>query len=416
MKVLLCHNHYQQPGGEDQVFNDEEELLRAYGHRVVHYIRHNDDIAVMSMLDVAKRTLWNRQTYDDLSVLIAATRPDVMHCTNTFALISPAAYDAAHDMGIPVVQSLHNFRLLCPNALMLRDGAACEDCLGKMLAWPGIARGCYRGSRLQTATLAGMVAWHRWRGTWVEKVDRYIALAEFAREKFIAGGLPAEKIVVKPNFVPGTPQVGHGEGGYALFVGRLSEEKGLATLLDAWKLLPGEPQLKIVGDGPLGDLAQQATCTDHRIKWLGRRSPEEVQQLMAPASCLLVPSICYENCPKALLEAFAVGTPVIASRLGAMAEFVAHEQTGLHFTAAAPDELAAAVTRLTCDDALRAKMRLAARAEYETHYTPAANYEMLMGIYAAAIGDKVVGRQAVSGRAVGHQLPVNTFGLHAVDH
>jgi glycosyltransferase involved in cell wall biosynthesis len=396
MNILLCHNHYQQPGGEDQVFSDEGELLEAYGHRVVRYVRHNDDIADMSKLDVVRQTLWNRRTYDELTEVIRDTRPDVLHCTNTFALISPAAYDAARDAGVPVVQSLHNFRLLCPNALMLRDGTACEDCLGKMLAWPGIARGCYRDSRLQTATLAGMVAWHRFRGTWVEKVDRYIALAEFARDKFIAGGLPAEKIAVKPNFVPGAPQVGTGAGGYALFVGRLSEEKGLATLLEAWKLLPGEMQLKIVGDGPLANLVQQAAQADSRIAWLGRRSSEEVRTLMAAAGCLVLPSICYENCPKTLLEAFAVGTPVIASRLGAMAEFVAHEQTGLHFTAAAADELAAAVTRLAGDDTLRASLRQAARSEYETHYTPAANYEMLMEIYRSAMGQEAISYQPLA--------------------
>ena len=387
MKVLLCHNHYQQPGGEDQVFNDEEELLRAYGHRVVHYIRHNDDIADMSKLDVAKCTLWNRRTYDELSILIAATRPDVMHCTNTFALISPAAYDAARDLGVPIVQSLHNFRLLCPNALMLRDGAACEDCLGKMLAWPGIARGCYRGSRLQTATLAGMVAWHRFQGTWVEKVDRYIALADFAREKFIAGGLPAEKISVKPNFVPGQPVVGTGAGGYALFVGRLSEEKGVATLLEAWKQLPSSMQLKIAGDGPLAPLVKAAMQHDARIDWLGRRTTDEVLRLMANAECLVLPSICYENCPKALLEAFSVGTPVIASRLGAMAEFVDHRRTGLHFTAGSAEGLAATVTELNRDGALRSSMRKAAREEYELNYTPAANYKLLMNIYESAIGE-----------------------------
>src|SRR5689334_17219908 len=140
MNILLCHNHYQQPGGEDQVFADEGGLLESQGHRVVRYVRHNDDIAEMSKLDVVRQTFWNRRTYDELSELIRSFQPDVMHCTNTFALISPAAYDAARNADVPVVQSLHNFRLLCPNALMLRDGAACEDCLGKLLAWPGIAR------------------------------------------------------------------------------------------------------------------------------------------------------------------------------------------------------------------------------------------------------------------------------------
>jgi len=393
MKVLLCHNHYQQPGGEDQVFSDEAGLLQANGHRVLRYVRHNDDIAGMSKLDVAQQTLWNRRTYDELTTLIRSTRPDVMHCTNTFALISPAAYDAARDAGVPVVQSLHNFRLLCPNALMLRDGAACEDCLGKLLAWPGIARGCYRESRLQTATLAGMVAWHRWRGTWVEKVDCYIALANFARDKFISGGLPAEKIVVKPNFVPGRPQIGRGDGNFALFVGRLSEEKGVATLLDAWKQLSGNQQLCIVGDGPQAALVEAAVRDDRRISWLGRRTSQEVQQLMGAANCLVLPSICYENCPKTLLEAFSVGTPVIASRLGAMAEFVEHEQTGLHFTAGDANELAASIIRLTGEDRLRERMRQAARAEYEMHYTPQANYQMLMDIYQLASGEVAPGME-----------------------
>src|SRR5437773_765730 len=229
MKILVVHNYYKQAGGEDQCVAAEVEMLQAHGHEVTQYVLHNDAIDRMSRLEVATRTIWSRRAYREIRELIHSHRPEIAHFNNTFPLISPAAYYAARAEKVGVVQTLHNFRLLCPNALFFRAGRVCEDCLGKSIPWPGVVHKCYRGSRAASATTAAMLAVHRMLGTWREAVDTYIALTDFGRQKFIEGGLPPEKIAVKPNFVHPDPGPGAGTGGYAIFVGRLSEEKGLQT-------------------------------------------------------------------------------------------------------------------------------------------------------------------------------------------
>ena len=247
----MLHNHYQQPGGEDQVFEVEGALLEAHGHRVLRYTQHNDSVADMTRAELAKATVWNTVAYRELRTLIREEQPQVAHFHNTFPLISPAAYHAARAERVPVVQTLHNYRLICPSALFFREGRVCEDCSGKAVPWPGVAHACYRGSRSSSAAVAAMLTAHRVLGTWSRAVDAYIGLTEFARQRFVRGGLPAEKIVVKPNFVHPDPGAGGGDGEYVLFVGRLSEEKGVDTLLKAWKRPRVRVPLKIVGDGPL---------------------------------------------------------------------------------------------------------------------------------------------------------------------
>ncbi len=246
--MLLLHNRYQQPGGEDQVFAAEGNLLEAHGHQVLRYTRHNDQVTDQNPLALAGATVWNQAVYRELRTLIRRERPQVAHFHNTLPMISPAAYYAARAEGVPVVQTLHNYRLLCPNALFYRDGQVCEDCLGKAVPWPGVVHACYRESRASSGAVATMLTAHRAIGTWKKAVDMYVALTEFARQKFVQGGLPAEKIVVKPNFIEPDPGSGEGRGHYALFVGRLSQEKGVDTLLAAWEQLGEKVPLKIVGD------------------------------------------------------------------------------------------------------------------------------------------------------------------------
>jgi glycosyltransferase involved in cell wall biosynthesis len=386
VKVLACHNFYQQPGGEDQVFADETRLLETRGHSVLRFTLHNDDIAHMGRLEVARRTLWNRDSYRTLRTLMASERPDVVHCTNTFPLISPAVYYAARAEGIPVVQSLHNYRLLCANSLMLRDARACEDCVGKFFPWPAIQHRCYRDNRAASAVVAGMLTTHRTLRTYRRMVSVYVALAEFSRRKFIEGGLPADRIVVKPNFVDPDPGIGAGRGGYAVFVGRLSAEKGLDVLLAAWSHLAEHIPLKIIGDGPLAEMVQTAAAADSRIEYLGRRNRQEVCDLIGDAACLVMPSVCYEHGPKALIEAYAKGTPVIASRLGAMAEQVVDGLTGRLFVAGDPTDLAARVSEFFRNAVSRVAMRHAARETYEQRYTAEPNYRALLAIYQRACG------------------------------
>ena len=390
MKILLCHNHYLQRGGEDQVFADETELLQRRGCDVLRYVRDSQETKHLGRIETVKRTLWNREAFDDIRDILCKERPDVMHCTNIIPLISPAAYDAARVEGVPVVQSLHNFRAICVNGLLMRDGSPCEKCIGCAVPWPGIAHGCYRDSHVASTVLAGTIALQRAKRKSSDPVSLYVALSEFSRTRFIRAGFPSERVVVKSNFVSSDPGPGDGSGDYAIFVGRLSEEKGLDVLLDAWSKCPYPIRLKIVGDGPLSERVKQAANQDQRIEWLGMKPIDEVYELIGDASFLVLPSICYENCPKTILEAYSKGTPAIVSRHGAMQEYVIDGRTGLHFDPGSASDLADKVQRLFVNVALATEMRSRARSEFEEKYTADANFTALMSLYQRAMGNPVV--------------------------
>lgn len=386
MKILLIHNLYQQPGGEDAVFRAEAALLRSRGHEVAEFVESNARLNGMDPLRAAARAVWSREARAKLRRLLQETRPDVAHFHNTFLMISPAAFSVCKEMGVPVVQTLHNYRLICPGALLMRDGRVCEDCIGKAVPWPGVLHGCWRGSRAQTAVVAGMLTVHRLLRTWTERVDVYIALTEFARRKFIEGGLPEEKILVKPNFVDPDPGPGEHDDEYVLFVGRLSPEKGIQRLLEAWRLLNGIP-MKILGDGPL--LHQVEDWSSRRglrtVEVMGRRSREEVLHLMKRARILVFPSEWYEGFPMTIVEAFACSLPVVAPRLGAMAELIEDGRTGLLFEPGNAKDLAKKVEWAWTHPEQMEKMGREARREYEQKYTAERNYQMLMEVYERAI-------------------------------
>ncbi|MDA8110376.1 MAG: glycosyltransferase family 4 protein [Betaproteobacteria bacterium] len=377
-RVLVVHNRYQSEGGEDAVVADEAALLRDRGHAVHLYVRDNRELRNMSALDAFTQAVWARRTAADLKRIVGAFRPDVVHLHNTFALVSSSAQWTAAAAGIPVVQTLHNFRLLCVQAMFLHAGRLCEDCLGRV-PWRGVLRRCYHDSARQSAALAAMLGVHRALGTYRNKVTRYIALTEFCRRKFIAGGLPAAKIVVKPNFVDADPPPDEPRSG-ALFVGRLAPEKGLGTLLAALDELPGFT-LEVIGDGP-----ERARVAAHpRVRLLGWRSPQEVRERMARAAYLVMPSVWYENFPRTLVEAFACGLPVIASRLGALLELVDHGFTGLLAEPGSARELARQIRWAETFPEKMRRMGEHARAIYEVEFTPRVNYERLVAIYADAI-------------------------------
>ncbi|MBW4691352.1 MAG: glycosyltransferase [Lyngbya sp. HA4199-MV5] len=385
MRVLTVHNYYQQPGGEEQIFATEAALLESYGHEVLRYTLHNDNIMGSNSLRLAKNTLWNGTVYRELRSLLRQEKPQIVHFHNTFPLISPAAYHAVQDEGIAVVQTLHNYRLLCPNALFFRNGRICEDCLGKPFPLPGVVHGCYRGDQGATATVATMIGLHSFLGTWQNKVDVFIAYSQFAMQKFIQGGLPAKKLAFKTNFLHPAPEPGEGKGGYALFVGRLSIEKGLGVMLDAWQQLGGKLPLKILGDGPLAGQVIEATQQMPEIEWLGRKSLEQVYEIVGNAAFLVFPSEWYETFGRVAIEAFARGTPVVASKVGAITELIDHERTGLHFQPSDAADLAAKVDWLLTHPQELSKMRREARAEFEARYTAADNYKRLMEIYQSVI-------------------------------
>ncbi len=392
MKILIAHNHYQLPGGEDGSTVSEARLLAEHGHTVIEYQRHNDEFQNGSKLYsivVGAGAVWSSASHREVRDLIAREKPDIAHFHNTFPLISPSPYYACAEAGVPVVQTLHNYRLLCPGALLSRDGGICEDCLHKRVKWPGILHGCYRGNRLATAAVAAMIAVHHGLGTWEQKVTRYIALTEFSRRKFIEGGFPPERIVIKPNFVHPDPKPKTGPGSYALYVGRLSKEKGLRALLAAWGKLQSGIPLRIAGDGPMREeMAAEIEAKKLRnVETIGHVTNGEVVALLHGARFLVFPSEWYETFGRAIIEAFACGVPVIASRLGAMAEIVTDGENGLHFTLGDAAELAERVEWAWTHPAEMEEMGRTARREFDEKYTSAANYETMMEIYEKAMAN-----------------------------
>lgn len=379
MKILVAHNSYQHRGGEDVVVEAEIALLRSHGHDVEVYQRHNDELKTMSLPSAALSTIWSRKSFEDLNTLHNKFRPDVLHVHNTLPLISPSLYWSANKRNIPVLQTLHNFRLLCPQAMLLRDGKVCEDCVGKA-PWRAVTRKCYRDSAMQSAVLSGMLATHHAIGTYKNKITRYIALNEFCKTKFIASGMDPALFRIKPNFVRSTsvPDWNKREGG--IFVGRLSPEKGLHVLTDAAQKF-GDVPIKIVGKGPLEDVVK----SNFAQTYIGFKTPQEVEQLLKAALFLVAPSTCYETFGLVAIEAFACGTPVIASRHGGLGEIVQDGKTGLLFTPGDSQDLAEKISWASSHPEEMIRMGRRARLEYESKYTPEKNYRMLMEIYDEAI-------------------------------
>ncbi len=392
MRVSVVHNTYKHPGGEDAVVQAETALLTRMGHTVDLWQESNDSISgPIRACSTALQSVYSIQHAGEMQRRIRQFRPDVVHIHNFFPLLSPSIHSACRRAQLPVVQTLHNFRLLCPAATLCSPhGALCEQCTQRVIPWPAVAHGCYRGSHLASLAVANLLAIHRMLNTWNRNVSQFIALSHFAREKFVAGGIAAEKITVKPNFVDPDPGIGLGRGGFALFVGRLTSEKGVATLLDAWTRLSPKPRLKIIGDGPLAPQVTRASHAMPEIEWLGALSSEQVRQAMSRATVLILPSTWYEAFPLVIAEAFAAGLPIIASRLGTMAEVIRHRKTGILFDPGDAGALARAVGWAFSHPHELEAMRSSTRAEYEQKYTAEANYSQLISIYKAALSCSLV--------------------------
>ena len=391
MKILVVHNRYRLPGGEDEVAAAETALLRRKGHDVKTYLEDNRRIRGLAALQAGLESVWSWSSYRKVRDRLREFRPDIVHCHNTFPLISPSIYFACEKERVPVVQSLHNPRLMCPAACLSRNSQICERCVGKNFAWPGVVRGCYRGSRLQTAAVASMLSIHRALKTWQTKVDAYIVFTDFYRRKFIEAGLPADRLFVKPHFLhpePPPPRVSTRE--YALFVGRLNEEKGLKVLLESWRKLEDIP-LKIRGEGPLLPHLREWTAANPacNVELVGRLPKKHLQGLMRNARFLVWPSQgYYETFGLVALEAFSMGVPVLTSRFGVNSEIVDNGRTGLHFSPGDPDDIARTVERAWSSEAELHQMGRQARIEFETKYRADPNYVRLMDIYRVALARK----------------------------
>jgi glycosyltransferase involved in cell wall biosynthesis len=385
LRILVVHNRYQQPGGEDRVVEAESCLLATMGHDIEQWEENNDSIASpLSAVLTALQSVYSFEQARAMRQRLQHFQPDVVHIHNFFPRLSPSIHMECHRAHVPVVQTLHNFRLLCPAAILHAAEGRCSGCAQRIVPWPAVVRGCYRQNRLASLAVANMLATHRLLGTWNRCVRRFIALSENARQTFVAAGLPAEKIMLKPNFVDPDPGMGTGDGNFALFVGRLVEEKGVATLLAAWQQLATPLPLKIIGDGPLAASVVQAAAIHPNIESLGMRDRSYVQQTMAHATILILPSTWDEAFPVVIAEAFAAGLPIVASRLGAMAELIEDGQTGRLFVPGDATQLARTIESVVARPRELQAMRLRARAQYEQKYTAAANYPQLLAIYKAA--------------------------------
>jgi glycosyltransferase involved in cell wall biosynthesis len=385
MRILILHNSYQQAGGEDAVAARESALLREHGHEVFLHCVSNDTIrGVWSKVVTAWRTPYSEWGRKEAMRTIDKIDPDIVHVHNFFPLLSPSVYDACRDAGKPVVQRLPNYRIICPGALLMREGKLCETCI-QGTPYQAVLHGCYRGSRLGSFAVARMVDIHRRRGTWTKKVDRFIALTEFGKKKFMEAGIPLNKIAVKPNFVepPELETSNHIDRVGALFVGRLSHEKGVDTLLRAWESL--EFPLRIIGDGPMMPRVQAKMGELTAV--LGRQRPKQIYEEMARAEFLVMPAESYEGFGLVIIEAFACRLPVITSRLGAMAEIVEDGVTGLHFTPGDAEDLTEKVRWASEHPEDMRQMGRNARRVYEETYSPEINYRKLISIYEEVIGE-----------------------------
>jgi glycosyltransferase involved in cell wall biosynthesis len=380
----MLHNRYRILGGEEQSCVAEVALLRDHGHEVELLEEDNRRVEQLGHARTALRTVWSRESYHRIHEKLQGSNFDILHVQNFFPLWSPSVYYAASRNHVPVVQTLHNYRLMCVNSLFFRDQHVCVECMGRLLPWRGVLHACYRDSRAASAVVAGMVGVHKLAGTWRNLIKTYIAVSEFARERYVAGGFPQEKIVVKPNFIHPTPSPGAGGGGYALYVGRLSPEKGIATMLEAWKTARSPIPLKVVGEGPLAELVIAAGRACPKIEYMGSKSLAEVLDLMRMAEFLVFPSEWYETMGRTIMEAFAVGTPVVASSIGPPTTMVAAGETGFHFKPGNVDELRERVEWCSLNLAQLRGLRDKARQAFEASYTGAANIEMLLAIYRLA--------------------------------
>ena len=369
------------------MFESEASLMTQFGWQVTPVVEQNTyPDTVIKKIGVAMDCVWSQRWYREFSSLLRRDRPDVVHVHNFFPLVSPSVYYACRAAGVPVVQTLHNYRLMCPAATLYRDGDVCEDCIQHGLL-RSMKHGCYQGSKLGTSALVLMLQVHRKLRTWSKMVDCYIALTEFSRRKLMDGGLPAAKIRVKPNFVLPDPGMRDKRGQYALFAGRLVDPKGLPTLLAAWRLLSKSIPLVIIGDGPnRGHLEEQLKDPALRnVVYQGRLSREATLEAIKGARFLVFPSEWYEGFPVTIAESFACGVPVICSRLGSMQEIVADGRTGLHFRPTEADDLAAKVEWAWEHPEQVDAMGRGARMEFEAKYTAERNFYLLKEIYESAI-------------------------------
>ncbi len=401
MKILLAHNFYgsSAPSGENSAYLAELDLLVRSGHEVLEFTRHSDEIRArgpIGTLQGALATPWNPFAVWALRQVLEREQPEILHVHNTFPLLSPAIFRATRGFETASVLTLHNYRCFCAAGIPMHNGTPCTECLDQRSVLPALRRGCYRDSRLATAPLATMIALHRLIGTWQRDVDAFIALTPFQRDHLVKAGLPGDKVHVKPHFYPDPPEPlpWSEREQKVVFVGRLREEKGLYSLVEAWKRWGEEaPGLELIGDGPERESLQNAAgelYAGRKIKFLGQLPFSEGQQVLAGARLLVLPSLCFEGFPMVIREAFALGVPVAASRLGSMPCIVNEGDDGVLFAPGDSGDLLAALKTVWADERRLAAMAKEARKTFEREYTAPVNHKLLMDIYQAATARRIM--------------------------
>ena len=381
----MLHNRYEIRGGEDESTDAECSLLRDVGYEVELLECNNSIIGnEMTLTSAAMTTLWSKQWYRRVDEAKAAKRYDVLHVQNFFPLISPSVYYAAAKHRVPVVQSIRNYRLICPAASLFREGKYCTDCVDSVLKLPAIRHACYRGSKAGTGVLAGMIALHTMFGTWRTKVNTYVAISQFVRDRLIEGGFPAEKITVKPNFAQlnGDVDPSMGTKDFILYVGRITREKGADLLLEAYRRSGTNLPLKIIGAGDLHIPRELA----ERVILMGKLPLAQVYAQMREALCVVMPGAWPEPFGRVAVEAFANGAAVIASDIAGCSEIIEHERTGWLFPPGDMVALASLISRLSARRQDVLAMGATARLVWAERYSPQANVGFLTDIYDKAVG------------------------------
>jgi glycosyltransferase involved in cell wall biosynthesis len=397
LRILIIHNRYQHRGGEDGIFEQELKLLEET--EAVSAITFQNLSGWRGGLQFLL-SLWNLSAAARIKRTIRQFRPDVVHVHNWHYAIGPLFIRTISNMKIPVVATVHNFRLLCPSGTLFHKNRLFLESVHAAFPWTAVRERVYRNSLLQTFWLALVIWFHKKIGTW-KKIERYILLTDLSKDIFAAStlGIAGSQMSVKPNFVadpgPGRTVREH----FFLYIGRLSEEKGIDTLLEAFSRKGLE--LYIGGDGPLREKVMEACRENPNLHYLGLLNKGEVRDWMSRCSALVFPSVWYEGMPLTLIESFALGTPVIASDLGAMSSMIRDGDNGLHFPAgdaAALSEKAAYWSSLP-EDRKKTFCRRA-RASYEHIYAPEKNREQLIALYRTVIKDRPGLRPSGTGRPV----------------
>lgn len=381
MRILSVHNEYLIKGGEDESRKAEARILADNGHEITYYNEHNSKTSELSNLQLAARTIWSSDSYKHVQAILAEKKYDVVHVQNLFPLISPSIYYAAKAANVPVVQAVRNYRFLCINGTLYRDGNICETCVGNKYSLSGIVHKCYRDNLAASTVATSTRIIHSLLNSW-QHVDLFVCLSEFMKAKLLEGGFPENKIYVKPNFVYPDPGMTTQKEDYILYVGRLQPEKGIQVLLKAMSLLSNPAiKLKIVGEGPQLPLVEEYCRTHKNIEYVGKKSIADTYALIGGAKVVVVPSVWHEPFGRVVIEAYAKGTPVIGARVGGISELIESEQTGLLFEAGNAVELAGRI-RWIVEEPHRAQiLGLEGRREFTRKYTADTNYDILLDIY-----------------------------------